>query len=78
MCQSIRYGTFDIIIVSELLLITLEEKSWDLLIFFEKSWKSPGINEANVLEKYKNSPGKSWKVLDFQLIFSVGTLCNLD
>ena len=26
------------------------EKSWDLLTFYEKSWKSLGINEANVLE----------------------------
>ena len=44
---------FDIAIVSESLLITLEEILESLGIyqyFVEKSWKSPGINEANLLE----------------------------
>ena len=38
-------------------------KSWNLIQFFEKSWKSPGsgINEGNVLENSKNSPGFSTK-----------------
>ena len=42
---------FDIVIVPEPLLITQE----DLLIFLEKSWKTPGINES---ENYKKRPGK--------------------
>ena len=44
-------------------------KSWDLLIFFEKSWKSPGINEAS---KY---PGKLERVLESP-VFSIDFFCG--
>ena len=45
-----------------------------VLDFGEKSWKSPGIKQAKVLEKQEKCPGKSWEVLEFGLCFSVATL----
>ena len=49
-------------------------KSWKVLEFSGKSWKSPGAFGAKVLEKMKKCPEKYLKVLEFEFIFLVATL----
>ena len=53
---------------------TTPSKSWKVLGFRHKPWKNPGTLMQKVLEKVKKGPGKSWKDLEFESIFLVGTM----
>ena len=44
---------------------TTQQKSWKVLEFHQKPWKSPGTLMKKVLEKAKKSPGKSWNLNQF-------------